>query len=376
MPATVNDYTTFDLIDVLRRRYKQLSLVVLAALVLAVTTWMFIPYSYTGVAVLQAELTEDLFKQTSSIFYNPAKAKDYFKKHGASPAVMGMIPKKIGKLNSVISPIYAYNNDRKLASTKPQLATNHVILLHLEMAGSNTKNVEEALQNMGEFVQNSILAYQLDNFTSQEAAKHKQRILKTQNKNLDLQFLEAIAKQKLQNLTQQVSNSKLPQSFTWSIPEKEESHLFLPPQVQLAGAMNTLQSITAQQAQNNWLIAQGKYYVEFFDQLKTTNASPQDAASYLRALSETIKTVFDGKQDDAAQFVKNNLTKVTEEFQAHYDSIYFVSPPHASARPANLKIKAAVTGLLFFAFAFLGFGVTILGDKYSKLNQSRKDSNG
>ena len=353
-------------VKIVCRTWPQLGMVFLFAFALASLAWALMPNSYEGRGTLNVKLTEDLFKQTSAVFYNPLEAESYFKMKGAAPEVLALIPLRLGKLNSKIVPVYAYDISRSIASTQPNQTPNYIIQLEIEVSGPSVTHAGSALKLMGDFVRNSIMMYRLGRFMVNKNGVARKAILDSQNSNLDLGFEEKTALKEKQSLKQEIANCRLPQAFTWSIPEKEESQKFLPPQVRLVGVENSLRVIAGKREINSRKIAENEYYLAFLNTIREAD-SGKTFDEYLKAFQYSLGKTFANKDnDEVAEYAKNNLRKILDAMILEAHSIHFISKPMAESRPANLKLKAAGCMLLWVTVLFLGVVVVVRWDKFKR----------
>ena len=355
----------FAFIDAARNSWKLLLGIVLLAIVCSAGSWILIPPSVDGQAVLQVDLSESDFKQASAIFYNPAKAREYFKRHNAAPEALGLVPNRLDKLSSIITPVYAYEKNRKLAETMPRDSTNSIILLNILLSGSSVKQVDEALALYGGFVRQTITDFRIRQDVDNAVHALEGWLLNERTAVLNTEVSMEILREELQSQQDLAASSKLPQSFTWTLPENADSLRYLPVEARIAGTQNMLIARTAELKHLKNKMARNTWSLRFFKEAEGLVQSAPDTEQLLKKLAEAVKSVFENKVSGPFEKIAmNNATGSVSSYQTWYDRTGFISPPVTPGRTSNLKIKVALSAMLFLGLLSLGVSLVVIWRNY------------
>ncbi len=362
----------FKLMDIFFRFRIALFLVLVVAGGMSVTVYMGISNSYIGEATMRIKLSEAQFKIISTRFYNLTSARKFFKHRDRNIKAQGAAIKSRQKLKNTITPLYAYTRDRKLAPTMPNSASNHVALLNFNLSGTSREKILSTLDTLGDFVRNTILGFQLEEYTEPKVAIFRSKLVQFENELLELEFKRRKINDERENVRIQLQDTTLPVGFTWSIPEKGKSQLYLPPQVRMVGVLNRLQNNKNKRMNTERKLAMARANLEFFEAVEQSEADLADADRFIEILSETADAVFRDRLEEPTLIVYNNITSEIREFVSASGGLKFTSPPEVASKPSNRKMKLAAAMIGFSSIFFVGCVLIYLSASYMDYKKEKR----
>lgn len=358
--------TIFTLIDVLRYSWKGCAVVLLMAMAFAVGAWNLMPKSYTGEATMRVTLVEPLYKKAASIFTNPFKANEYFLRQGASAQVMDLVPNRLDKLNSIITPVYAYSFKRERERTKPSKEANHVILITIRVDGTTPETIHEALGLYSDFVRNAILSQSFADYFSMQLSESRELLLLSTQEMLDYQSKLTVYQRQAKALEAFAADHPLPETFQLSIPDTKEALLFLPTQARLAGIKNMLEDLISKQQLAEGEAAQQQWILRYIEQAMELDAQALSAEELLGNYGNLISTTFAEADSIAAEYARMTVKQSYDTIRSVYRGISFTAPPKTPTSSENLKIRLLVTVFVFASVVAMGFVFVVAAYGYTR----------